>query len=156
MLGAIKQFMEKVVTPAGSSDEPSEHSLQLATAALFIEMMLMDDEVKPEEQQKIKNSIQSKFSLSKQETENLIELAEKEIKDATDFYQFTSHINRGFSAEQKIKLVEHLWQIAFIDNHLDPHEEHMVRRIADLLYVSHKDFINTKHKVIKAMQAKDI
>lgn len=155
MLAAIKQFMEKVVTPAYGGAEPSKHDLQLATAALFIEMMLMDDEIKKEERQKIKDSIRSKFQLSDEETNELMDLAEKEVQEATDYFQFTSIINQGFTAEQKIKLVEYLWQVAYVDNQLDPLEEHMVRKIADLLYVSHKDFISTKHKVIKSMQLRD-
>lgn len=154
MLTAIKQFMEKVVTPAGQSNRPSEHDLQIATAALLIEMMYTDDEIKPEEQRKIKSAIQTKFQLALEETQDLIILAEKEAKDATDYFQFTSIINNGFSAEQKVKVVEHLWQVAYIDNHLDPLEEHMVRKIADLLHVPHKDFISTKHKVMQTKENK--
>ncbi|HDH50110.1 MAG TPA: TerB family tellurite resistance protein, partial [Nitrospirae bacterium] len=76
--------------------------------------------------------------------DTLLTLAEQEVKRATDYYEFTSLINRGFTYEQKVKVVEHLWEVAFADDTLDKYEEHMVRRIADLIYVSHKDFIEAK------------
>jgi uncharacterized tellurite resistance protein B-like protein len=141
--------MEKISTVSIGNHAPTEHDLQLATAALLVEMMLSDDQIHAAEQQKIKAAIKAKFQLSDAETQELMRLAEKQAKDATDFYQFTSIINTGFSAEQKVKVIEYLWQVAYVDDHLDPLEEHMVRKIADLLYVSHKDFIATKLKIKK-------
>ncbi len=149
MLASIKQFMEKISTVSIGNHAPTEHDLQLATAALLVEMMLSDDQIHAAEQQKIKAAIKAKFQLSDAETQELMRLAEKQAKDATDFYQFTSIINAGFSAEQKVKVIEYLWQVAYVDDHLDPLEEHLVRKIADLLYVSHKDFIATKLKIKK-------
>jgi len=70
---------------------------------------------------------------------------------ATGYFEFTSLINKGFSYEQKVKVVEHLWEVAFSDASLDKYEEHMVRKIAGLIYVSHKDFIDAKLRVKKKL-----
>ena len=59
---------------------------------------------------------------------------------------------RGFTYPQKVKIIEHLWEIAFADTSLDKHEEHMVRKIADLIYVEHKDFIDAKLRVKKKLR----
>ena len=146
MLKAIKQFFEESISPDTQGDV--EHRLKLATAALFIEMMQQDGKKTESEEKTVKEVLQTKFDLSEIETHQLFELAHEEARDAVDFYQFTSLINEHFSTEKKIKIVEYLWAIAYADNHLDAYEEHMVRRIADLLYVEHQDFIKAKHKVL--------
>ena len=149
MLSTIKKFFEQNM----SADQPDdiEHKLKLATAALFIEMMQQDHAVNADEKQQVKTALINKFSLISSEADSLFSLAEEEAKDAIDYHQFTSLINQHYTQEQKIKVVEYLWSIAYADQHLDPYEEHMVRTIADLIYVSHKDFIQTKHKVQAAL-----
>lgn len=148
MVSTIKQFFEKYIKPSPeNSDKVTEHSLQLATAALLIEMMRADAKVSEDERRTITKSIQSKFKLTEEETNALLQLAEEEIWKSTGYYEFTSLINKGFNYEQKLKVVEHMWEVAFADSELDKYEEHMVRKIADLIYVSHKDFIETKLRV---------
>ncbi len=110
-------------------------------------MMRADTKISEHEQKTIVNSIRSKFNLSEEETNTLLELAKEEIRKATGYYEFTSLINKGFTYEQKLKVIEHLWEVAFADAGLDKYEEHMVRKIANLIYVSHKDFIETKLRV---------
>jgi uncharacterized tellurite resistance protein B-like protein len=146
MLNKIKNFFETNLM----SSEPAvnqAHQLKLATAALLIEMMTQDDEVHADEQQAVKNSLSEKFNLTKDETHELYELAYQESRNATDYHQFTSLIAKHFSQPQKIKIIEYLWQVAYADKVLDKYEEHMVRRIADLIHVSHKDFLQAKHRV---------
>ena len=123
-----------------------EHRLKLATAALMIEIMKQDGETKDEEVVAVKHALQTKFDLTKIEIEELFTLASEEVKQSVDLYQFTSLIREHFSQEKKIKTIEYLWTVAYADNHLDSHEEHLIRRIADLLYVTHQDFIKAKHK----------
>ena len=146
MLKAIKQFFEESISPDTSGD--IDHRLKLATAALFIEMMQQDGKKTDGEEKKVKEVLQTKFALSETETHELFDLAHEEASQAVDFYQFTNLIHQHFSQQKKIKIVEYLWEIAYADKHLDSYEEHMVRRIADLIYVQHQDFIKAKHKVL--------
>jgi uncharacterized tellurite resistance protein B-like protein len=74
-------------------------------------------------------------------------MAEAEHADSTDYFQFTRLINEHYSADQKVDLVEKLWLIAFSDRELHHYEEHVIRRLAELLYVPHSAFIAAKHKV---------
>ena len=151
MLKAIKQFFEQNISPDVQVD--NDHRLKLATAALLIEMMKQDGETKEEEIEALNNALQNKFELSEKETHELIELASEEARQAVDFYQFTSLIHEHFPPEKKIKIVEYLWMIAYADNHIDAHEEHMIRRISELLYISHRDFIKAKHKILEKLKA---
>ncbi|NOX42674.1 MAG: TerB family tellurite resistance protein [Gammaproteobacteria bacterium] len=147
MIGTIKQFFDTHLNLGHeSSQESKDHALQLASAALLIEMTKVDNEIKEEEQQIVTNAIKKTFELSSDETTELLALAEQEAQQSTCYYEFTSLINREFSQEQKIKLVEQMWLVAFADKELEKHEEHLVRKVSDLLYVSHKDFITAKHR----------
>ena len=152
MVAEIKKFFKKHIGPSQTgSDEVSEHSLQLATAALLIEMMRADAEITEDERRMVMKTIMTRFHLTEEESGVLLQFAEEKIQKATGYYEFTSLINKGFTYEQKVKVIENLWEIAFADKSLDKYEEHMVRKIADLIYVEHKDFIDTKLRVKKKL-----
>ena len=146
MLNQIKLFFEQHLALSGPEDS-LEEKLQIATVALFLEMMTMDDKVEPEEQEIILSLIHQNFSLTAEQSTSLLELAEQQRKQATDYFQFTSLINKEYSLEQKVRLIESLWKIAFIDGVLDINEEYLVRKIADLLHVPHTAFIMAKIRV---------
>jgi len=146
MLENIKSFFEKNFL-SSETQQTNDHQLKLATASLFIEMMFQDHKVNDAEKQTVQKVLQEKFNLSEMDTKELYVLAEQEVKQATDYHQFTHLIAKYFDQSQKIKVIEYLWMIAYSDYHLDKYEEHMVRRIADLIHVSHKDFIQAKHRV---------
>ena len=146
MINQIKLFFEQHLALSAPEDS-SEEKLQIATVVLFLEMMYMDDKVEPEEQEIILSLIHQNFSLTTEQTTSLLELAEQQRKQATDYFQFTSLINKNYSLEQKVRLIESLWKIAFIDGKLDMDEEYLVRKIADLLHAPHTAFIMAKNRV---------
>jgi uncharacterized tellurite resistance protein B-like protein len=146
MLDSIRKFFNENVCASSEEQSATEHRLRLATAALLIEMMLQDDAEAEQEKQAVMTALREKFKLTLSETDELYELACKERKQATDYHQFTSLIAAHFSQSQKIRIIEYLWSVAYADGVLDKYEEHMVRRIADLIHVSHKDFLQAKHK----------
>ena len=152
MLNTIKIFFENNIAAEENSD--IDHQLKLATAALLIEMMQQDEKVHVEEIDAAKKALREKFGLSNEESHRLFELAEAEAAEAIDYHQFTRLIAREFTQAQKIKVIELLSSVAYADSHLDPHEEHMVRKISDLIYVSHKDFMQAKHKVQDSLNIK--
>ncbi|MDP7536697.1 MAG: TerB family tellurite resistance protein [Methylococcales bacterium] len=146
MLNKIKSFFDQHIAPS-ESVQVEDEELHLACAALLIEMMHMDDVVRPEEKAMIVHRIKEHFVLSDEAANTVIALAEEQRTQAIDYYQFTSLINKGFSQEQKITVIKLLWEIAFADGELDIYEEHLVRKIADLLHISHMDYIKTKLQV---------
>ncbi len=149
MLDSIKSFFESnfIAGSASSRGESAIDNPQLALAALMIEVAEADYEDAPEEQTAILNIVKASFDLKDNNAEELIQLAKAEHSKSTDYFQFTRLINDHYSAQQKIDLIENLWQIAFSDQTLDKYEEHVIRRISDLLYVSHSDFMATKLRV---------
>ena len=142
MLNAIRRFFDEHIATA---DTPAsdEHRLQVATAALIAEVMRLDGQAEPERQAFLE-AVRKRFSLSDDEASTLVSLAEAEAREAVDYYQFTSLVNRAFGAEQRAHIVELMWQVAYADGTLSAHEQHVMRKIADLLYVPHGDYIAAK------------
>ena len=150
MAGFIRQFFSKYIESSPEAeDEVHEHSLHVATAALLLEMMRADGTASSEEIERISQSVKRRFGLSEEESSEILHLADHEISKSTGFYEFTSLLNKKLEYVQKVHIVEQLWEIAFADAMLSKYEEHIVRKIADLLYVSHKDFIDAKLRVKK-------
>jgi len=150
MVNTIRHFFKKyIISSPENPERVSEHSMRIATAALLIEMMRADSEITESEWKTIAKTLQSNFGLSEEEINATTKFAEEEIRKATVYFEFTSVIKSGVAYDQKVKVVEHLWEVAFCDSALDKYEEHMVRKIANLIHVSHKDFIDAKLRVRK-------
>ena len=147
MLNRIKQFFDSHLKPEAETN--TRHSQQLAAAALLLEMARVDDTVKEVERHAVARAIRKAFELSESETAEIIRLAESEAHNATCYHEFTRLINTSYTLPQKIQLVELLWEVAYADDELEMYEEHLVRKLADLLYVPHRDFIRAKLRVIE-------
>jgi uncharacterized tellurite resistance protein B-like protein len=147
MITSIKEFFTQLIEPGTrQAAVGSEHALQIATAALLLEMMRMDERITSEERTAIATALRQEFNLDAAQLDTLIALAEQQARQASDYYQFTSLINKACDTSQKIRIVENLWQVALADGHLDAHELHLMRKIADLLYISHADYIAAKQR----------
>ncbi len=146
MIASIKDFFIQFIEPGIATSTAGTQFLQVATAALLLEMMRMDSELKDEERQAIASTLQSQFNLGKEQIEALMALAEQEAHEANDYYQFTSLINKHCDHSQKVQIIENLWHVAMIDGHLDAHELHLMRKLADLLYIGHADYVAAKQR----------
>jgi uncharacterized tellurite resistance protein B-like protein len=145
MLKHIKSFFDQHLVPGPITDDVhSEHVLRLAIGALLLEMTHMDCEFWPEQREAVETAVLEHFELAEADAKELLELAEEERSESTDYYQFTSLINNNYTLEQKVSLVELLWQIAYANETLHKYEEHLVRKIADLLHIPHSVFIAAK------------
>jgi len=143
VLGSIRDFFERNLSP-GNDRAPSGHTIELATAALLIEVVRCDAGVTEDERRSVEKAVREKFGLSPDEAETLIRLAEEEVGQAHDLFQFTSLVNRDFTQEQKLRVIELMWRAALADAHISAHEHHALRRIAELLHIPHGDYIAAK------------
>jgi len=144
MLKAIRGFFEANIYDDTQS-ELGEDQLQLATAALLIEVASADHSLDAEELQRIKTILKKKFDLDGEQLAILTDLAQAEKEEATSLFQFTQLINENCGPEDKFKLVTAMWEVAFADDTIDKYEEHLIRRVSDLIYLPHSDFIRAKH-----------
>lgn len=142
MLSKLNNFLSSII-PAPEADNRPQHTLQLATAVLLIEVMQSDGST-DQERAAVLNILKDRFQLADAEVAKLTELGLHTAKTANDLHQFTSLINRELALPEKIQIVEYLWQVAYADGHLSAHENHIMRRLVDLLHVSHGDNIAAK------------
>ena len=148
MLNSIRQFFENKLV--NNEEEPTSSSIaktDLACAALLIEVINSDHKLEAQETQAFFSVLQNNLNIPGEDIDELVELAENQAKEATSLYEFTSLINSDYDYSQKVGLIENMWRIAFSDNNLDKYEDHLIRKISDLIYVSHSDFIRAKLKV---------
>jgi uncharacterized tellurite resistance protein B-like protein len=141
MLQKIKDMWK-----GSSKDEPvsKEHDISLAVTAVMIEIMHIDGKLEEAEHNEIIMAVEKRFGLPAEEVHELVERAKIEKANATDMHRFTSQIIKHYSTEERIDFLKDLWQIAMADGHVDPYEEQLIRRTAELVGVYHKEFIQAK------------
>ena len=149
MLKGIRQYFQQNIKSVGGGQvgKTPERALQLAAASLLMEVSRADFHVSSEERNLITKAMQDMFNLSANETDELVELAEQEMDNATCLYEFARLVNDYFDYEEKLKVIYMMWRVAFVDLNKDKYEEHIIRRVSDLLHVSHKDFVRLRHDV---------
>lgn len=151
MLQAIKQFFDRnILRGEQEAGRSAGHAWQVATAALLFEVMRTDREIKDVERHAMTAAIRKHFELTPEEAATLTHLAEAEAEEATDYYQFTALINKHYSAEQKERIVEHMWQVASADHEIDRFERTLVHKVADLLYVPRHAQIAARERALHA------
>jgi uncharacterized tellurite resistance protein B-like protein len=146
MIGSLKKLfgVEPAVTGVLETREP----LELATAALLVELARADFSESPDEIEAIRHLLQARFKLQGQALDELVENATRRANVSVSLHEFTHRLNRELSDEDKVEIVEMLWRVSHADGRIDKHEEHLIRRIAGLLHVSDSERVRTKLKVV--------
>jgi len=116
-----------------------------ACVALLLETSMADEILDESELMALKNTLQKDFQINEDEIDELIDLAKENVEDSTSLYEFTRDINDNFDSAERVKLIESMWKIAYADGNIDKYEEHIIRKVSNLIYVAHSDFIKAKH-----------
>ena len=120
--------------------------MTLATCVLLIEVSKSDDNFDEQENNKIISILKDKFNLDDSQIDILLEIADNKNQEMISLYDWTSKINEVYEYNEKKALIRALWDVAFADGRIDKYEDHTIRKIADLIYVKHEDFIKAKHR----------
>lgn len=145
MLSKISAFFERHLQPAGGASASLSHSQkQLAVTALLIEVAMADHVFDGREMQSLQKNLKQKFAITDAQITELIELAKEETAEATSLHQFTTSVHQHCNSQEKFELLVSMWELAFADNELNKYEEYVIRKVADLIYVSHAEFIRAK------------
>ena len=149
MLDSLKHFFDEVVDKVDDLLGDNQHDTRIATCALFVELAHIDEEFNAEEQELILKILREKYILSKEHATDLLQEAKKELKESTDLWQFTRLINENYTYQEKIKVVELLWNLVFVDGKMDQYERYLIDKISNLLHIGHDELIDLKLKVIE-------
>lgn len=151
MFKSVAAFVEKKIRPQREVLE-DDHVMHLATAVLLLEVSRADFDIQEEELRTIVSALADRFRFSEQEVKNLVDLALSEQEHHVSIYPFVKIINDGCTMEEKKRLLLDLWKTAYADSRLDKYEEYQIRKIADLLYLPHSTFIQTKLDVLEDLE----
>jgi len=142
----LQRLKNLLATPAAL--RPRHDDLQLAAAGLLVEAAQLDGTLDPTERQSIGRLLEQRFSLTAAESAELLEAAELRSADAVDIFGYTRVLARGFSQEEKIQLIEMIWEVVYADGVLHEHEASLLRRVGELVYVSDRDRGEARKRVL--------
>ena len=148
MFKKITDLFQNLTTKETEKPDPERLSY-LAATALMIELSRADNSIDQQEIQTIIAIATDTFGLSEDEAADILSEAELKNAEAISLYEFTDTINENFNKAQKYNLIRNIWRVAYADETIDAHEDYLVRKVADLIYVSHADFIKAKHEASK-------
>ena len=138
-------FFKKIFQTSGSENSILDDKTSTkACIALLLETSMADEILDESELMALKNTLQKDFQINEDEIDELIDLAKENVEDSTSLYEFTRDINDNFDAAERVKLIESMWKIAYADGNIDKYEEHIIRKVSNLIYVAHSDFIKAK------------
>jgi len=149
MIKNLKSYLDNFFQESPDENIPHKNKIELAAAVLMIEISLADENTGDEEYKTIKKILLEKFGLDETKIDTLISLAEDEVDHTVSLHEFAETINNELSAIEKTNIIENLWRVAYADAYIHKYEEYYIRKIADLLHVSHSDYIKTKLKTEK-------
>jgi uncharacterized tellurite resistance protein B-like protein len=146
MLAKLKNFFETELRFNEKDDTEQDHTakLQQACAILLIEITKADYQETAEEKAKVKSILKKEFALTDDKLNELIDISESEGEGLTSVYPFTNLINDQYDYPEKVNLIRLMWRVAYADGDLSKYEDHLIRKVAELLYISHSDFIQAK------------
>ncbi|MEO1081418.1 MAG: TerB family tellurite resistance protein [Pseudomonadota bacterium] len=138
--------LKKMLLDEAAKPHREPHDIKLAAAALLVEVARADHDQLPEEEQAMGRLLASTLQLSSDEVDEILKRAGTAVEEATSLYEFTRLVNDHYGPDDKRALIAAMWQVAYADNALDKYEEHIIRRVAELIYLPHAEFMRTKHE----------
>ena len=149
MIDLLKKFFTKTSDEVSAAENvQTSRDVRIATCALLIEMAKIDGKFSELERKSIVEVLENSYQLSAERAAAFMEAADEQLEKSIDLWHFAKLINENYSDEEKIKVIETVWQVIYTDGILDKHEDYLVHKLAKLLRLSHKQLIDAKLKVL--------
>jgi uncharacterized tellurite resistance protein B-like protein len=150
MLKKLKKYFFEIPSGGLSKDDSTNsRKIYVATCALFLEMAKIDGEFSRTEEKNILSILVKNYNFSYKHAQEIAAAAEKQLNESIQLWEFTNLINENFSREDKMKIIELIWKIIYLDGKLDKHEDYLVHKLARLLNLSHRELIDAKLKILR-------
>lgn len=147
MDNALSRWVKDLLSTEGPNQEfgiEAFPATTLAACALLLEVTLSDHEENIDELKQMQHAMHESFAITPEVFDELLSASRRHLKQSVSLYEHTRVLNDALDHPSKIDLIGKMWQVAYADGHLDHYEEHLIRRVAELLYVEHRDFILAK------------
>ena len=147
MINKIKDLIGNFSKTEELNEEPDLSTLNSACAALLVEIAFADKDFEEREKQSLKESLIQTYDIEESAVQEIIDDAKQAVNESTSLYAYTRIVNDEFEYNDKLDLLRNLWKVAYSDGNLDKYEEHLIRKISDLIHISHSDYINIKLEI---------
>ena len=152
-MGRLWDMLTGTGTPLPSGrGRRAEQELQLAAAALLVEVAMGDRNFDQAERERILSFAHTRFGLDRDAAQTPTETAERNAEGSTQIFRFTQIIKNGLNYEERVRLVETLWEVVYADGRADPYEQQLMRRIAGLIYVTDRDSGQARRRVLERLE----
>jgi uncharacterized tellurite resistance protein B-like protein len=149
MIDIVKKFFSKSTSvDTTASQHTTAHDIQVAVCALCIEIARIDEKFTQQELDTLLSILIQKYNLSPDNAQSLMAVADQALEDSVDLWQFAQLINENYAIDEKLEIIEMLWQIVYVDGKMDEHEHYLRNKLSSLLRLSHKQLIDAKMKVL--------
>jgi uncharacterized tellurite resistance protein B-like protein len=156
MFNIVKRFFDKErAKDPNAIEQETGHDTTVATCALLVEIARIDGTFTQEEMETVISILKEKYGLSRENADALIAEAEKQLEESVDLWQFAKLINENYSNEEKMEIIETLWQVVYVDGKMDQYEHYLMNKLKNLLRVSHNQLIDAKLKVKHSSQQQE-
>jgi uncharacterized tellurite resistance protein B-like protein len=146
----IERLKNLFAAPETGKKEPDAHELAVAATALMVQLSRVDRDEDERELQIMLDCAIKAHQFSPEEAQSILKDAQSQADKATSLYEFTGQINEYLDQDAKQVVLENIWQVAFADGRIDKYEEHLIRRIAELLELNHREYILARHRAEEA------
>ncbi|MCJ7557497.1 MAG: TerB family tellurite resistance protein [Gammaproteobacteria bacterium] len=153
MIKSLHSFLSQMFAQKSDEPEARERGLKLVAAALMMEVARADFHEDVVENERIFELLKQTFSLSPEETELLMEQAGEEVDESVSLYEFTRLINDRLREQEKRLVIRLMWQVAYADSSLHRYEEHVIRKVAELIYLPTAELLRLRHEVEEESRA---
>jgi len=146
----LNQFFKQITSALES--QPGEQAvksedIERVSAVLLVEIARSDHDISDPERSAILSALNESSSLPSSELEALVEDAFQDADNTLSLHEHVRLINENFEKADKLLLIEQMWRVAFADGNVDGYEEYTIRKLSDLLYIKHRDYMQAKLKV---------
>lgn len=148
MLKFMKILFESKPSRPELETQEERQRIQTASCVLLLEVAKSDHEFSSVEKETIQTLLSEEFDIPSDAVEELIKLAEGQLEESVDLWEFTHLLNQNYTREEKIKVVESVWKVIYADEKLDGYEDHFVHKLARLLCLDHDELIGAKMKIL--------
>jgi uncharacterized tellurite resistance protein B-like protein len=146
MIKSFQSFLEQFFSQQTGETEGRQRGLKLTSAALMLEVARADFREDTAERDRILELLGQAFSLSPEDTRMLVEQASSEVDSAVSLYEFTRAINDELNEQEKRQVIQMMWKVAYADDTLHRYEEHLVRKVAELIYIPNAELLRLRHE----------
>lgn len=151
MMDVLKKLFSGESSGLPERDDPKQ--LAIAATALMVQLARVDHSEDDVELDIIIDCAIRSQEITREEATTILADARTHAEDATSLYEFTEQLNERLDQSGKAEILESIWRVAFADGRIDKYEEHLIRRIAELLHLNHREYMECRHRAEQAMSS---